>query len=97
MVVYRTNPITAALARRLLKILYVSLPNLLLGREAQPELLQQDCTAPRIAEAAGQLLSDAAARAALQDAYREVVSKLTPPGAIPSHLAARKLLDLLAR
>jgi len=43
-VAYRVNPISAAIARRLIQVPHVSLVNLLCGREVVPELLQQDCT-----------------------------------------------------
>ncbi|ORM58474.1 lipid-A-disaccharide synthase, partial [Mixta calida] len=40
---YRMKPVTFWLAERLVKTDYVSLPNLLAGRELVPELLQDDC------------------------------------------------------
>ena len=41
-VTYRVNPLTAALARRLIRVKHVAMVNLLAGREIVPELLQQD-------------------------------------------------------
>jgi lipid-A-disaccharide synthase len=41
-VAYRMNPLSYALARRMLKVPYVSLPNNLLGRYQVPEYLQRD-------------------------------------------------------
>lgn len=38
---YRVSPLTYALARHLVRLPYVTLPNLLLGREAVPEFIQQ--------------------------------------------------------
>ena len=44
LIAYRLNPLTAALARRVLKIKYVNLINLLQDKEVIPELLQENCT-----------------------------------------------------
>jgi lipid-A-disaccharide synthase len=40
-VVYKANPISLAIARRFVKVPFFSLPNLILDREAVPELLQE--------------------------------------------------------
>ena len=47
-VVYKTNIINAFIARNILKLGLVSLPNLTLGREVFPELLQEKCTSKDI-------------------------------------------------
>lgn len=46
---YKMKPFTFWLAKKLVKTPYVSLPNILAGREIVPELLQQDCTPENIA------------------------------------------------
>lgn len=43
-VAYRMSPLTFAIVRRLARISWVALPNLLAGRELVPELLQSDLT-----------------------------------------------------
>ena len=50
------------LARRLTRVPHVNMVNLILGRPAVPELLQEDCRADRIAAAAVRLIGDEAAR-----------------------------------
>ncbi|MFP3014121.1 MAG: lipid-A-disaccharide synthase [Arsenophonus sp.] len=40
---YRMNPITYWLAKRLVKIPFISLPNLLIGKELVEEFIQKDC------------------------------------------------------
>lgn len=59
---YRMKPFTFWLAQKLVKTDYVSLPNLLAGRELVKELLQTECQPERLAAALKPLLSDGAAR-----------------------------------
>ncbi len=47
-VVYRTSFINYQIGKRLAKVNYISLPNLIINREIIKELLQQDCTAANI-------------------------------------------------
>ncbi|EKT53405.1 lipid-A-disaccharide synthase [Providencia sneebia] len=47
---YRMKPFTFWLAKRLVKTPYVSLPNLLAGKEVVKELLQEECQPERLAE-----------------------------------------------
>lgn len=47
-IAYKVAPLTAFLARRFLKIQFVNLSNILLGREVVPELLQENCTKEKI-------------------------------------------------
>jgi lipid-A-disaccharide synthase len=54
-VVYRVDALTAALARRWVRVPDVALPNVVLGRREYPELLQDEVTADAIARA-GRLL-----------------------------------------
>nr|MBP9643681.1 lipid-A-disaccharide synthase [Budvicia sp.] len=55
---YRMKPFTFWLAKRLIKTPYVSLPNLLAGRELVTELLQDDCTPDKLADALKPLLNN---------------------------------------
>lgn len=61
-VMYRVNALTFALAKRLVKIPYVALPNILsldqIGAPIVPELLQDDATGETIAAAALQILQN---------------------------------------
>jgi lipid-A-disaccharide synthase len=47
-IAYKVAPLTAWIARRFLKIQFVNLSNILLGREIVPELLQEACNVERI-------------------------------------------------
>lgn len=48
LIVYHINPLTAALAKRILKIRFVNLINLLADKEIIPELLQESCNSRQI-------------------------------------------------
>ena len=56
LVTYKVSLLTALVARLLLTIPYVSLPNLILNKPLFPELLQKDCNGPALAHAALQWL-----------------------------------------
>lgn len=57
-IVYRMAKTSFFLARLLVRVPHIGLPNLLLGRRAYPELLQSDATADRMANALGEALMD---------------------------------------
>ncbi len=57
-VAYRTNPFTFWLAQRLVQTRYISLPNLLYGREIVTELLQNNCIPEKLEAALIPLLED---------------------------------------
>jgi len=92
---YRVSPMTAFIARRVVKSRYASLPNILLGREVQPELIQENCTPDKLAAALGALLDDPKARTAQVEAAGEAIRMLTPGGTPPSRRAAQTVLSLI--
>jgi lipid-A-disaccharide synthase len=95
--VYRTGPLTAWLARRLTRVPHVNMVNLILGRPAIPELLQEDCRPDRIAVAAVRLIGDEALRRDQQAALAEAAGRLRGSDERPpSHRAATRILELLA-
>ncbi len=94
-VTYRVNPLSAAIARRLVKVRYASVINLLAEREVVPELIQQACTPDRLAAAMRTLLNDPAAAAAQVAACRDALALLRSPVGAPSDAAASAVLDVL--
>ena len=99
LVAYRVNPVTAAIVRRLIRVRFVSLVNLLAEREVAPEYLQEKATPEALAGALDQLLDGAApssAAAAQRAAFRGVLDQLHPPGLAPSEAAAEAVLASLA-
>lgn len=57
LIAYKLSPLTGMLARRLLKIRFVNLLNLLVDKEVIPELLQENCKVDKIVSVVQQLLA----------------------------------------
>jgi lipid-A-disaccharide synthase len=95
-VAYKVNPITAAIVRRLIRVPYVNLVNIMLGRMLVPELLQDDCTPERLEAAVGTLLSEGDARQAQIAGVRDVAAWLGAGGEAPSRRAAAVVLSVVA-
>jgi lipid-A-disaccharide synthase len=85
-VVYRLSPLTARLAKPLVKTKFFAMVNLIAGRPVVPELIQDDFTAQRVASEALSLLSDSseghARIAEMRRGLQEVQGLLGPPGAV---------------
>ena len=94
-VAYRVNPLTAAIARRLIRVRFASLVNILADAAVIPEYIQDRCTAPLLADALTALLSDPAARDAQATRFAALLKALRPPEGTPSAAAAAAVLELL--
>ncbi len=94
-VTYRVNPLSAALARRAIRVPHVAMVNLLAGRLVVPELLQQDCRADRLEATVLDLLDNPAAAAAQRAAFHPILHSLRPPEGEPSDAAASQVLEVL--
>ena len=81
-VVYRLAPLTAAIARWLVRTPMFAMVNLIAGKRVVPELVQKDFTPERVASEAIRLLDSPEARAEMRRGLAEVSEKLGPPGAI---------------
>lgn len=57
-VAYKVSPLSAFVGRRLVRVPFISLPNLILNRELFPEFLQEAATPASLAKAALPLLQD---------------------------------------
>ena len=94
-VTYRVNPITAAIARRLIRVPHVAMVNLLAGSTLVPELLQRECRPDRLAATLMRLLTDPEAAAAQRRGFAAVLASLRSPQGTPAEAAAREVLALL--
>jgi lipid-A-disaccharide synthase len=85
-VIYRLSPLTAKLAKPLVRTNFFSMVNLIAGREVVPELIQDDFTAVRVASEAVSLLSASKESlerlAVIRRGLAEVTQLLGPPGAV---------------
>lgn len=90
-VVYRLSMLSYAVGRVLVRgVSHISLPNIIAGYGAVPELIQGHATAASVARAALALLDDGVARAAQRAVLLEVRSRLGHAGA--GERAARAVL-----
>ena len=94
-VTYRLNPISAVMARRMIRVPHVAMVNLLAHRALVPELLQQDCNPAILAKTALRLLQDKTVAEAQRAGFATVIESLRPPAGTPSEAAAREVLSLL--
>jgi lipid-A-disaccharide synthase len=92
---HRIAPLTHGIVRRLglLKSAHVSLPNVLAGETLVPELLQDDCTAPRLADAVLQWFAQPEAVAALRPRFRALHEALRRDASASAAEAIAGLLD----
>jgi lipid-A-disaccharide synthase len=96
-VVYRLSPLTAFLAKPLVRTKFFSMVNLIAGRAAVPELIQDNFTPGRVAEEAGKLLPSTKQGKLRAEEMRQrlvdVQRLLGPPGAVER--AAEAIAGLL--
>jgi lipid-A-disaccharide synthase len=92
-VIYRLTPLTAALAKPLVRTPFFSMVNLIAGKRAVPELIQSDFTPERVSAEILRLLTDQSAREAMRRDLAEVRTRLGPSGAVER--AADAILQLL--
>lgn len=95
-IAYRVNPMTAWLARRLLRIRHVSLVNIIMGREIVPERLQDDCRPEVLAADIERLLGDPSIRLSQTQAAMDALVQLGFGDTPPSQRAAEAVLAVLA-
>lgn len=90
--IYRASWSTYQIARRIIRVRHLALPNLLAPEPVMPEFLQHQADPGRIASATLRWLGDAAERARVRGQLAAVVARLGPPGA--TQRAATAILGL---
>ncbi len=93
-VTYRVNPLSAAVARRMIRVPHVAMINLLAHHALVPELLQQHCNAAELGDMVLRLLGDPEAGRLQREGFRHVIQQLRPPEGTSSEAAAREVLEL---
>ena len=90
---YRTSWSTYQVARRIVIVKSLTMPNLLAGETVFPEFVQHDVTADNLARAASELLDRPERRERIRARLAEIVATLGPPGA--ARRAARCITESL--
>jgi lipid-A-disaccharide synthase len=92
-IVYRMAPLTYAIGRRLVKVPYIGLVNIVAGDGVVREFIQQQATAESLAAEMVRILEDQEYARQLRRGLREVRERLGAPGC--SRRVAEMLLALL--
>ena len=94
-IVYRLSPLTYALARLIVRVPFIGMPNLIAGQRVVPELIQRQVTPERIAAEARQLLEDPHRYSLAQAGLHEVRRRLGGGGA--AQRAANLIVNMLQK
>jgi lipid-A-disaccharide synthase len=81
-VAYRVDPLSFAIAKRLVRVKHVSLVNLVLGRGAVAEHLQESCNPENLARELQKINAEGPERAQMLDDLAEFRSMLGDSGAM---------------
>jgi lipid-A-disaccharide synthase len=94
LVAYKSSLLSYEIGKRLVKVPFISLVNLILNRKLVQEFIQNDCTPAKLAAETRLLLENAAYRSQIKAGYAELREKLGGAGA--SKRAAEKIFTLLS-
>jgi lipid-A-disaccharide synthase len=89
---YKTSWLTYQIARRIVTVKSLTMPNLMAGEEVYPEFIQGAATPENISRAALELLQNESRRAKIKSQLGKIISSLGEPGA--SRRAASAILKL---
>lgn len=94
-VCYKGSPISYHIAKRLVKIKYISLVNLIMDKPVVKELIQQEVTMDNIAEELTKILCDEGHQKMMKEDYA-VLKKLLQQGGNASQKAAQIIINEIA-
>ena len=94
-IVYKVATLTWIIGKKLIKVPFLGMPNVLAGREIVRELLQNSATPDALAQETLRLLNSPSAQAKLQEELASVTSALGDYGA--AGRAAEAILHELAQ
>jgi lipid-A-disaccharide synthase len=92
-ITYRVSPISYHILRRLIKISYVGLCNIVTGKPVVLELLQNEVTVERLEAELTALLADPNSKTKAEKIRKQVVTALGPSGG--AHNAAQEVVKML--
>jgi lipid-A-disaccharide synthase len=91
-IAYRVAPLSYSIAKRLIRVPHVGLPNILCGEAVVPEFMQHDATPENLAQAVGNMLVDAPFRRSIEERFLRLHADLRRDSA---ECAADALLPLV--
>lgn len=94
-VLYKTSWLTYRIARQIVQVKYIAMPNILAGERVFPEFIQNEATPENIRREAIDLLNNLLRRAAVKDKLAKVIQALGETGA--SQRAAQAVLSELPK
>lgn len=94
-IVYKVSPLSYWLGKRLIKVKHIGIVNLIVGKALLPELIQDDASAPTIADTITAMIDDPRWLARIEADLLHVRDLLGGPGA--SDRVAKIALDLIAK
>jgi lipid-A-disaccharide synthase len=89
---YKTSWLTYQIAKRIITVNSLTMPNLLVGETVYPEFVQHDATPENLARGALELLQDEARRTQIKAQLAKIIASLGEPGA--TGRAANAVLSL---
>lgn len=92
-VCYKGSAVSYQLARRLIKVKYISLVNLILDKQAVPELIQEDFSVSKTRKELNEILNNNQLRATMLSEFEDLKNKLGGTGA--SARAAKEMVDFV--
>lgn len=94
-VAYKVSPISAFIARMVLKTKFANLINIILQKEVVPELLQEKCEPNKIADEVIKLIENRDVRENQKASFIEAVKMLASESGTPSEKAAEIILSYI--
>ena len=94
---YKVSPIDAFIVRRLVRVPSYILANLVLGENVVPEIVQEECTPERLADALVPLFANTPERRSQVDAFARLDAIMEIGSRTPAARAADVVLSTLRR
>jgi len=94
-VVYKANPLSVWLARKLIKVNFISLVNLINGYLSVIELIQKDCNSSNIKDEIGKIITEPQHKASIMENYDLLAEKIGLPGA--SERTAKLIVQYISK
>ncbi len=95
-VIYKVGKFTGAIARRMIQVEFVSIVNIVAGREVFPEFLQMYCLPDDVVDALGAWIDDRAAAETAGHEAAEIARQVSGEGGKPSRRAAEAVRSIVA-